>query len=124
MVDLGRLLADALKKKGVLNENEIERLVIELNDKLKPRNMLTKKELEMVVRRLNHFELPEPTGLAHAMLIHAQRDIVKGFSADKVYGAVELHNLKSTLHAAGVRNRKIFEKLENSAQLAEYYGIE
>ena len=124
MVDFGRLLADALKKKGVLNENEIERLVIELTEKLKPRNMLTKKELEMVVRCLNHFELPEPTGLAHAMLIHAQRDIVKGFSADKVYGAVELRNLKSTLYAAGVRNRKIFEKLENSAQLAEYYGIE
>jgi hypothetical protein len=124
MENFGRLLADALKKRGILSEGEVERLVSELTEKLKLRNVLTEKELGEVARCLHHFELPEPTGWAHAMLIHIQRNIVEEFSADKVYGAVELRNLKTTLHAASARNKKIFEKLENAAQVAEEYGIE
>jgi glutaredoxin-related protein len=123
-VNLSRLLVDALAKRGVLSEQEIQKLANEVEEKLKPKNILTDEELREVFRRLRSLRFPHPKSWAEAGWIGGLRQNAEQFSAERVYGAIELRNLKTTLHTAGVRNETIFAKLESAAQLAEEYGLE
>jgi hypothetical protein len=124
MTKLSRLMLDALIKRGMLNAREIQKLANEVEETLKPKNILTEKELREAVRRLRALKLPQPKSWAEACWVGGLKKDAECFSAERVYGAIDLHNLKTTLHAAGVRNRKIFEKLEAAAQLAEEYGFQ
>jgi hypothetical protein len=121
-VTLSRLLVDILVKRGVLTEQEIQEQANKVEEKLKPRNIFDGKELEEVTKALQDLKLPSPTGYAHAMWLHGIRQMAKEFSSDRVYGAVDLRNLISTLLTAGIRDLNIYEKLEAAAQLAEEYG--
>ena len=123
-VNLSRLLVDALVKRGVLSEQEIQELANKVEEKLKPRNILDEAELEEVITTLQCLKLPSPTGFSHALWIYGIRQTAKEFSINEIYGAVDLRNLASTLRTAGIRHLNVFEKLEAAAQLAEEYGID
>ena len=123
-VNLSRLLVDILVKRGALSEQEIQELANKVEEKLKPRNILDEKELEEVTKTLQCLKLPSPTGFADAMWIHGTRQTAKEFSPNRVYGAIDLRNLKGTLQTAGIRHLNIFEKLEAAVKLAEEYGLE
>ena len=44
-MNMGRLLVDALVRRGILTEQEIQRLADEVEEKLKPKNIFTEEEL-------------------------------------------------------------------------------
>jgi len=85
---------------------------------------LTEQKLRETGRNLHDLRFPNPKSLADALLVHAQKEDIEQFSTESIYGAIQLRNLKSTLHTAGIRNEQIFRKLEAAAQIAEEYGIE
>jgi len=124
MRNLSRLLLDRLIQRGILSEQEIRQLKIEVEEKLKLKNILTDRELTELVRRLRALKLPSAKSWAEHGFRGVLKQIAQEFCADRVYGAVELRNLKTSIHMAGVRKPEIFEKLEKAAQLAEAYGLE
>ncbi len=95
-----------------------------MEEKLKPKNILTDQELKEVVRRLRGLRFPHPQSLAEAYWVGGLRQDAEHFSAERVYREIELRNLKTTLHTAGVRNEAILGKLELAAQFVEEYGLE
>jgi hypothetical protein len=116
-------MRDVLVRKGLLTEEDIERLANEVAEKLKLKNMLDRDELEEVATTIRNYRPPSPTGWADALYLHSQRQDKERFSVERRYGATELRNLSSTLHSTGLRNEAIFQKLERAATLAVRYGI-
>ena len=116
-----QLTLDVLIRKGLVSEADFQKIANEIADKRKLKNILTKDELEEVAATLQDFKPPKPTGWAHALHIHAQKQSKEHYSADRVYDSCELSNLCSTLDSAGLQNQAILKKLENAAKLAERY---
>jgi len=119
-----QLTLDVLIRKGLVSEADFQKMAKEIADKRKLKNILTKDELEEVAVTLQDFKPPEPTGWAHALYIHAQKQSKEHYSADRSYDSCELSNLCSTLDSAGLQNQAILKKLENAAKLAERYETE
>ena len=119
----GQLTLDVLIRKGLVSEADFQKMANEITDKRKLKNILTKEELGEVAATLRNFRPPAPTGWAHALQIHSQKEYKRTFSPERPYGSTDLSNLTATLDAAGLRNETIFQKLKNAERLAEKYGF-
>jgi hypothetical protein len=86
------------------------------------RKILTAEEIEVVRNVLRDFKVPSPRGWAHAMMVHAMRQDVEGFSEDNVYDYTELCNLSTTLHEAGLADKEIWRKIETTKNSIKRYG--
>jgi hypothetical protein len=85
------------------------------------REILTAEEVEAVKKVLKEFKVPGPTGWANAMVVHAMREEIARFSADKVYDYSELCNLSYTLREAGLADSGIWSKIEEAKKTMERY---
>jgi hypothetical protein len=114
-------LMEALKRKGLLSEEDVDTVQRGVKVSLIPRNFLTQEELEEVCGALGRWKPESPTGFAHGILVHAQKEAKAGFHPDKVYDYCGLVNFTSTLYATGLVNKGIFRKLEAAIERARRY---
>ena len=76
------------------------------------KGILTVEEIEKVKMTLKEFKVPNPSGWAHALMVHIMRQNITGFSEDTVYDYTGLCNLGYTLREAGLADSGIWGKIE------------
>ena len=74
---MSRLLLDALINRGVVTEEELQKLANDVEERLKLKNILTEQELRETCRRLYDLRFPNPKSLADALLVHAQKEDIE-----------------------------------------------
>lgn len=120
MVNTEELL-EALKRKGLLSEEDIDVVQRNIEESLIPRNFLTQEEIEEVCGALGRWKPEKPTGFAHGILVHSQSQAKADFHPDKIYDYYGLVNFTRTLRATGLVNKVIFKKLEAAKERVRRY---
>jgi hypothetical protein len=119
-----QILKDELIGKGILDKEAFNGRKKDILERLKPRNFLTAAQLHDTQEALGNLKLPKPTGWAHALYIHATKEVIDDFSPDRSYCRCCLINLDATLREAGLKNDNVSKKLATAIQAAEKYGVE
>ncbi len=121
-MDRFEVLLDVLEANGF---SEIRSKMREREDELMNsatvRNILTADEIKKVTKVLKEFNVPSPTGWAHALMVHGMRGDIVRFSEDTVYDYNDLCNLSFTLREAGLVDSGIWSKIDEAKKnLASY----
>jgi hypothetical protein len=119
-----QILKEMLTRKGILDKGDFIGKKKDILESLRPANFLTSEELKETEEALRNLQLPQPTGWAHAMAIHATRQSMESFSPNRSYCCDCLIQLQKTLQKTDLKNRNIFKKLATAVQIAERYGVE
>ena len=123
MVRSIQALLDVLKGYGLDSiEADLRRRETEVSESLTLEKILTGEENALIREAISRYEPPRPRGWAHAVSLSSLQCNIHQFSANTHYDSNSLHNLSSTLHEVGIRDKGIYSKLQAAREYALRYG--
>ena len=121
---VARALLDVLASMGFDElEEQYRRKLEDENKSMKLKHILSPDEINEIQAAMIQYEIPSPTGFAHALGIHGLKCDIQGFDIDRVYSSNSLWNLSSTLRIIGITNENIFSAIRSAIRSAQKYGL-